>query len=87
MAKQSYVIIPVAGAIWSNTMPGKLAKYLPFLSDDERAALYGSIITAASKPLGDPTRDGVIQGWFFFTLCSLYYRLLTLRHIQPTTRR
>lgn len=51
-----------AGAIWSNTMPSNLEKYLPWLTDEQRAELYGSIALAASYPRGDPVREGVING-------------------------
>ncbi|KAJ6597052.1 drug:h+ antiporter [Mycena vulgaris] len=52
----------IAGAIWSSQMPSKLAHHLPFLSQPERDGLFGSIIEAASKPRGDPVREGVISG-------------------------
>lgn len=51
-----------AGAIWANTMPMNLARYLPALSDSARAELYGSIASVAAIPRGDPTREGVILG-------------------------
>jgi hypothetical protein len=54
--------IGTAGAIWSNTMPGNLEKYLPWLTDAERAELYGSITSVTASPRGDPVREGVIQG-------------------------
>lgn len=52
-----------AGAIWSNTMPANLEKYLPWLTDEKRAELFGSITLAASYPLGDPVREGVISAY------------------------
>ncbi|KAG2338806.1 drug:h+ antiporter [Suillus weaverae] len=52
-----------AGAIWSNTMPVNLEKYLPWLTDEQRAELYGSITLAASYPRGDPVREGVISAY------------------------
>ncbi|KAG1727559.1 major facilitator superfamily domain-containing protein [Suillus paluster] len=52
-----------AGAIWSNTMPANLEKYLPWLSDEQRAELYGSITLAAGYPRGDPVREGVISAY------------------------
>ncbi|KAF9234946.1 major facilitator superfamily domain-containing protein [Melanogaster broomeanus] len=52
-----------AGAIWSNTMPDNLAKYLPWLTDEQRAELYGSITSVTSSPRGDPVREGVIQAY------------------------
>ncbi|KAF7363585.1 hypothetical protein MSAN_01015300 [Mycena sanguinolenta] len=53
----------IAGAIWSSEMPSKLAYYLPFLSQAERDKLFGSINEAASKPRGDPIREGVISAY------------------------
>jgi len=43
-------------------MPDNLAKYLPWLTDAERAELYGSITSVTASPRGDPVREGVIQG-------------------------
>lgn len=65
-----YTVILIAGAIWSNTMPANLEKYLPWLSDEQRAELYGSITLAASYPRGDPVRDGVINGAFVSCLMA-----------------
>ncbi|KAF7338159.1 hypothetical protein MVEN_02040800 [Mycena venus] len=53
----------IAGAIWSSEMPSKLAQHLPFLSQAERDKLFGSITEAASKPRGDPVREGVISAY------------------------
>ncbi|KAJ7063498.1 major facilitator superfamily domain-containing protein [Mycena amicta] len=53
----------MAGAIWSHQMPEHLARYLPALSQAERDVLLGSITEAASKPLGDPVREGVIYAY------------------------
>ncbi|OAX34932.1 MFS general substrate transporter [Rhizopogon vinicolor AM-OR11-026] len=52
-----------AGAIWSNTMPANLEKYLSWLSDEQRAELYGSITSARAYPRGDPIREGVINAY------------------------
>lgn len=53
----------LAGAIWSNTMPSNLARYLPALSDGERAKLYGNISSVLDIPRGDPIREGVIEAY------------------------
>ncbi|KAF8880998.1 drug:h+ antiporter [Infundibulicybe gibba] len=53
----------IAGAIWSNMMPRRLEKYLPFLNETARTELYESIITASAKPRGDPIREGVILAY------------------------
>ncbi|OBZ77205.1 Siderophore iron transporter 3 [Grifola frondosa] len=53
----------IAGAIWTNTMPEKLAKYLPTLSQADRDELFGSVTDVMSLPLSDPTRQGVISAY------------------------
>jgi hypothetical protein len=53
----------LAGAIWTNTMPRNLEKYLPQLSAEERAKLYGSLTAVTAYPHGDPIREGVITAY------------------------
>jgi len=53
----------VAGAIWTNLMPGRLAVHLPFVSEDERAKLFGSITLARQYGLGTPIREGAIAAY------------------------
>ncbi|EMD31052.1 hypothetical protein CERSUDRAFT_163556 [Gelatoporia subvermispora B] len=53
----------IAGAIWTNTMPDKLAKYLPDLTQAQRDELFGSITDVTALPRGDPTREGVISAY------------------------
>ncbi|KAI0329355.1 drug:h+ antiporter [Cubamyces sp. BRFM 1775] len=53
----------VAGAIWTNTMPGKLAEHLPALNQTERDTLFGSITSVMVLPFDDPTRQGVIAAY------------------------
>lgn len=43
-------------------MPRRLAFHLPFLTDEQRAELFGSIYAAAAYPRGNPIREGVIGG-------------------------
>ena len=43
-------------------MPTKLAKYLPEMSSDQIAELYGSITQVMMYPTGDPVREGVSNG-------------------------
>ncbi|KAF9014214.1 drug:h+ antiporter [Cyathus striatus] len=53
----------ISGGIWTNLMPGKLAKYLSFLPEETRQELYGSIIYAATYERGTPIREGVISAY------------------------
>ncbi|KAG8900112.1 hypothetical protein FRC00_014382 [Tulasnella sp. 408] len=53
----------IAGAIWSNTMPGQLRKHLPGLSDEEVTTLFGSIIAVGTYPEGSPERNGAIAAY------------------------
>ena len=43
-------------------MPGKLAKHLPFISEEDRATLFGSITQVLAYDRGTPIREGVIAG-------------------------
>ncbi|KAH8092201.1 drug:h+ antiporter [Cristinia sonorae] len=51
----------LAGAIWTNTMPKNLEKFLPLVPADQRATLFGSITSVTTFPRGDPVREGVIE--------------------------
>lgn len=53
----------IAGAMWTATMPGNLAKALPDLSKEERMALFGSITDVLDYPRGHPIREGVIAAY------------------------
>ncbi|KAI0337328.1 drug:h+ antiporter [Trametopsis cervina] len=53
----------VAGAIWTNTMPKNLAKFLPQLTAEQRATLFGSLTDVTTYPRGDPIREGVIDAY------------------------
>ncbi len=55
----------LAGAIWTNTMPDKLAAHLPNVDPDTRAQLFGSITSITALPYDDPTRQGAIAGECF----------------------
>ncbi|PSS03712.1 hypothetical protein PHLCEN_2v3966 [Hermanssonia centrifuga] len=53
----------IAGAVWANVMPEKLAKYLPQLSEADRSTLFGSITSVTEYPRGNPIREGVISAY------------------------
>ncbi|KAI0828474.1 drug:h+ antiporter [Trametes gibbosa] len=53
----------VAGAIWTNTMPDKLAEHLPMLNQTTRDTLFGSITNVMALPFDDPVRVGVINAY------------------------
>ncbi|KAI0643963.1 drug:h+ antiporter [Trametes meyenii] len=53
----------VAGAVWTNTMPDKLAQHLPALNQTTRDTLFGSITSVMVLPFDDPTRQGVIAAY------------------------
>ncbi|KAI0828482.1 drug:h+ antiporter [Trametes gibbosa] len=53
----------VAGAMWTNTMPKQLERYLPHLNATARAELFGSITAVRALPYDDPTRRGVIEAY------------------------
>ena len=45
-----------AGSIWTHLMPGKLAYYLPQLTDEESTTLFGSLYAVAVYPRGNHPR-------------------------------
>ncbi|GLB36916.1 putative major facilitator superfamily protein [Lyophyllum shimeji] len=53
----------IAGAIWTNLMPGRLARHLPGVSEEDRAVLFGSIVEVLKYDRGTPIREGVIQAY------------------------
>ncbi|KAF8060651.1 drug:h+ antiporter [Lyophyllum atratum] len=53
----------IAGAIWTNLMPGRLATHLPSVSEEDRALLFGSIVEAMKYERGTPIREGVISAY------------------------
>ncbi|KAJ4471460.1 drug:h+ antiporter, partial [Lentinula aciculospora] len=53
----------VAGAIWTNKMPKKLAQYLPDISETDRAALFSSITDVTKYERGTYIREGVILAY------------------------
>ena len=53
----------VAGAIWTNTLPGELLKALPSDKQDLMPEIYGSLTVQQEWPIGDPIRDSIIQAY------------------------
>ncbi|KAK2825767.1 hypothetical protein FQN49_007385 [Arthroderma sp. PD_2] len=53
----------VAGAIWSHTIPEQLAILLPSNAKDQAAAIYASLTTQLSHPMGSPIRDAIIAAY------------------------
>lgn len=59
-ASSSYAI---AGAMWTNIFPYKLAEFLPEDFKDQAAAIYGDIELQKMYPIGHPVRDAVIAAY------------------------
>lgn len=53
----------ISGAIWTNTFPGALEKYLPEAAKANATAIYGDLELQLEYPRGDPVRDGVIRAY------------------------
>ncbi|EIN11845.1 MFS general substrate transporter [Punctularia strigosozonata HHB-11173 SS5] len=49
----------VSGAIWTNTLPGALQKYLPADTLPEWEDIYNDLAKQLSYPVGDPTRTAI----------------------------
>lgn len=73
----------IAGAMWTNILPGELLKRLPEASKDQAAAIFGDMVLQMSFADGTPERDAVvgayahvqrkmvIAGAAFMPLCAL----------------
>lgn len=53
----------IAGAIWTNVLPQKLEQFLPDDSKNLSSAIYGSLPTQLSYPMGSPIRDAIIEAY------------------------
>lgn len=53
----------VAGAIWTNILPGELLKALPDDKQDLMPQIYGSLVVQQEWPIGDPIRDAIIEAY------------------------
>jgi hypothetical protein len=50
----------ISGAVWSNTVPKKLAHYLPPSIADQSTLIYGNVTLASTGwPMGTPERDAI----------------------------
>lgn len=53
----------VSGAIWTNTFPNALARYLPESALPNLAAIYGDIATQLSYAVGSPERYAIQEAY------------------------
>ncbi|OQE42036.1 hypothetical protein PENCOP_c004G07848 [Penicillium coprophilum] len=53
----------VAGAIWRNTLPNKLQKYLPNELKDQAKTIFGSIVVARKYAMGTEARDAINRSY------------------------
>lgn len=54
----------ISGAVWSNNIPKKLAKYLPPDIQDQATAIYGNVSLAQTGwPIGSPERAAINRAY------------------------
>ena len=54
----------ISGAIWTTSLPHRLAKYLPAETQDRAAEIYGNIDLASKGwPMGSPTRNAINRAY------------------------
>ncbi|KAF3017963.1 hypothetical protein E8E15_004733 [Penicillium rubens] len=53
----------VAGAIWRNTLPGKLQQYLPNEVKGQAKSIFGSIVVARKYAVGTEARDAINRSY------------------------
>ncbi|KAI5290073.1 hypothetical protein KEM54_002512 [Ascosphaera aggregata] len=53
----------IAGAIWTNLMPGKIRKYLPDDLKSQWQEIYGDMTKQIAFPRGSAAREGIIRAY------------------------
>ena len=53
----------IAGAIWTNLLPGQLLKFLPADSQELMPEIYSSLAIQQTYPVGSPIRDAIISAY------------------------
>jgi len=53
----------IAGAIWTNTLPGKLQDYLPPSTRDQVQEIFNDFTKAMAYPQGSPERDAIVRAY------------------------
>jgi hypothetical protein len=53
----------ISAAIWTNTLPGLLAEYLPADAKDDAAMIYSSLEVQLAYPWGSPVREAIVLAY------------------------
>lgn len=53
----------ISGAIWTNTLPGKLAEYLPEELQADAALIYGDLTVQLGYEWGTPGREAIVRAY------------------------
>lgn len=53
----------ISGAIWTNTLPGRLRDYLPEELKDQAATIYGDLNAQLGYAWGSPARDAIVKAY------------------------
>lgn len=53
----------ISGAIWTNTLPGKLQEYLPDDLKSQAATIYGDLTVQLGYEWGSPAREAIVQAY------------------------
>ncbi|KAG9246932.1 major facilitator superfamily domain-containing protein [Calycina marina] len=85
----------ICGAIWTNTFPQALARYLPTDAMDNIDAIYGDLETQLSYPVGDPTRIAIQKAYAYAqermliagtaVIALAFFWILLIRNINVKT--
>lgn len=55
--------LAIAGAIWTNVLPGRIEQYLPDDLKSEALTIYGDITVQLGYEYGTPARDAIIHAY------------------------
>ena len=53
----------ISGAIWTQTLPGKIEHYLPVDMKNETANIYASLVTQLSYEWDSPVRQAIVSAY------------------------
>ena len=87
----------IAGAIWTNILPGELLKFLPEDKQELMPAIYSSLAIQQEYPMGTDVRDAIIKAYAVvehkmviagavvvpvFVLCTFMYKNVNVRKLE-----
>ncbi|KAF2969490.1 hypothetical protein GQX73_g4053 [Xylaria multiplex] len=89
----------IAGALWTNILPGKLVEFLPDDAKSQAAEIFTSIVIQQEHPVGTPIRTAIIAAYAdvqrkmviagaaflpFCLICLLLWKNINVKTLEET---